>query len=218
VYLSTTGKTVIIYIDPSNAPLAGITESMRDRRTAEFVEALSNQGIEIVGGTETAVLLNLRHLATKAGTLARGQATLISALEELRAVRIDVEAGDLAYINGQNVDSHAISRALESGTPAVCRALQSIEYFELFDGIDKARSFIYNDRVDTSDENGRWLNEQLRQGAERDLQAAGLLSGRPDYADFLDAKPEVAPPDLPAPFRTSDTAWVSPFDVDGGDF
>ena len=206
---------MIVYPDPNHAPLQNVPTAMRERRLHELAQRLEDSGIILMGGTDTVVYLNLRELARKNGTIQHAQVALIAALGELRAVRVDVEASDVAYIIGNSIDAHAISRAIESGATPVCRALQSIEPDEIFSGIERALAHIYNDRVDESTDDGRWLGDQLRQGAAADLVSSGLIKGdaTESYRQFLEPKPEVLP-ELPASFQAEVKPWKSPFDLD----
>lgn len=206
---------MICFIDKDNAPLKDVTPSMLDRRTNELAQQLESEGIQLTGGGDGFVTLGLRQLALKNGSIERGQVTLIAALEGLCVVRVDIEPADVGYIIGNSVDSVAISHALASGVEPVCRALQNVEISEIFDGFDRARNFIYSDRVDTSTADGSWVAEQLQRGAESELQRAGLLPGATNYADFLEPRYEAEPHELPPSFQTAPEGWRSPFDVDG---
>jgi hypothetical protein len=182
---------------------------MRDRRLVEFAESLAGQGVEITGGNDTVVLLNLRHLATKNGSISRGQAALYSALETLHALRVDVEEMDVAYILGNNMISHAIARGLESGIPALSKLLTSIAPEELFANLELASAFIFEDR-----HSNPAVQAQLNDAARRDLFAAGLLdSPTESHRDWMQVN-EPAPPPLPREFQTNPLPWRSPFDTD----
>jgi hypothetical protein len=187
---------MLAFIDKSNAPLGGTSESMQERTTAEFVGKLSNIGVEIVGGAEGVVYLNLRNLAVRNGSIQAGQHALMQALGELRAVRVDCEAMDCGYVLGQGIQAHSIARAIESGIEPVCRALQVIAPDELFTGFDRAWDFICSDSftVDRNadgnpDEGSLWVQEQLSLRAEQDLHAHGLIDGPKDRS-WMNAPPD----------------------------
>jgi hypothetical protein len=178
---------MICFIDPQQAPLRNVPSALQERKITELAQSLSERGIQLVGGDEDRVYLNLRGLALANGSIERGQQTLYAALEELACVRIDCEAQDAGYVLGQGIVAHSISRALESGTPAVVSLLTCIEPHELFTNLDRAWTYICGDGIvlrrgsdGSADPNSAWLQEQLRMGAENDLRAHGLLDGPAD--------------------------------------
>jgi hypothetical protein len=178
---------LICFIDPQQAPLRNVPSALQERKITELAQSLSERGINLVGGDEDRVFLNLRNLSLAAGSIERGQQTLYAALEELACVRADCEVQDIGYVLGQGIVAHSISRALESGTPAVVSLLTCIEPHELFGNLDRAWTHICGDGIvlqrgsdGNVDPNSAWLQEQLRVGAENDLIAHGLLDGRED--------------------------------------
>jgi hypothetical protein len=182
---------------------------MRERRFNELSNQLAESGVQIVGGDDNVVLLNLRNLAAQNGSIQRGQAALYEVLQALRAVRVDVEPGDLAYLWGNNVESHAIARGLESGVQALVNMLTSIEPDEVFDRLGQAAAFIYTDHID--DDRARGI---LNIAASNDLAAHGFVdSGWETYRDGLDWK-DPEPREIPAEFQQSVRPYRSPFDTD----
>ncbi len=181
---------------------------MRERRTAEFIEQLAADGVQITGGDDNVVLISLRNLALANGSRERGQAALYSALNTLRAVRIDIEPQDVHYIFGQNVISQAIARGLESGIPGLVSLLTSVEPDELYDRLEAASAFIFNDHAPDNQQ----VRDYLERGAEQDLYNSGLTAAPIRYVDPPDpyaAKPNTFwEPDEVKP-------WKSPFDFDG---
>lgn len=198
-----------IYIDPARAPLKGVSPNMMERRSNEMIASLAERGIVAVGFGPTHIEVNLRELAEKNGTARRGQAALVAALDELGCDRVDVEPGDVAYVRGsQDVISHAISRGMESNIAGLTTALTNITPDELFEGLDKAEAFIYNDKAPVPE-----LNDYLRAGAESDLRANGLISrDTTDPYQFLE--PTVEPEPEPGPWETTPMPYKSPWDLD----
>jgi hypothetical protein len=207
---------VIAFINQSDAPLANVPPSMRDRRFNELREQLSSLGIELVGGNESAIALNLRNLATRSGSLSRGQANLYATLCELRAERIDCEPADIGYLTGHDVFSVGISRGLESGNPAIVRLLTSIQPDELFTNLREAEGVLVNDKFTGDTPDSRWVQEQLNAGARADLVAHGLLPDAGNPYDVLQPPAEHTMPQMPSWYTDNNaTAWKSPFDFDG---
>jgi len=187
---------MLIHIDKSNTPLGGTTEALMERAQTEFINNLSTLGVDLTGGDGGSVVFaNLKNLSVRNGSLQAGQQALMQALSELRAVRVDTEPMDCNYILGPGIPGHSIARALEAGIEPVCRMLQVIAPDELFDGFDRAWTYICNDRTvlqhgadGSVDPNAAWLEEQLRAGAERDLRAHGLLDGPADVSSWMEPK------------------------------
>lgn len=204
---------MIVYPDPYNAPLRDVPEAMRERRFVALHQQLRDQGIEIVTGSDTVVVLNLRNIAVANGSIERGREVLYAALEGLRAVRVDLEVGDIAYILGNNFISHAVARGLQSAVPQLVHLLTSIVPDELFDNLEKASAFVFNDRFE--DER---VQATLNDGARRDLFQHGLVeSPHEGYRDGLHwQQPE--PPPLPREFQQDVAPWKNPFDNDEGLF
>lgn len=181
---------MIAYIDPYRAPLRDVPAAMQPRRMEELSQRLEQRGIVIVGGDNDRIFLNLRNLAITNGSLDRGQQAIYAALEELACIRVDCETQDIGYLHGQNVESHAIARGLEAGVPTLISLLTSIEPSELFENLNKASAFIYQDRA--SDD----VHERLKAGAAGDLLRSGLIGESAGdinalrYAEFLESPPD----------------------------
>ena len=107
---------------------------------------------------------------TGAAASKKGQAALYSALELLRAVRVDLEPVDISYILGNNFISHGIARGLESSISPLVLLLTSLEPDELFSNLEQASAFVMSDRH--PDEN---VQNRLNQAARWDLFSQGLL-------------------------------------------
>ena len=198
-----------IYIDPTRAPLRGVSANMQERRLKDKLKELSDRGIEFIGGQGSYIEVNLRNLAEANGTAQRGQAVLMSTLDEIGCDRIDVSPGDVQYLYGnRDVMSHAVARGLESDIPAIKDALTNIAPDELYDNLDKSSAFIYQDATGSPE-----LTEYLKAGAEADLRQQGLISGDTTnpYA-FLEPPVEKEP--APGPWETSPLDYKSPFDRD----
>lgn len=198
---------MLIYPDPSNGPLGHVPVAMQERRFLELRAHLAEQGIQIVDGNETVVVLNLRNLAAANGTIARGQQALYAALESLNTVRVDCEPQDVQYCCGNNVLSHGVARGLEAGVPTLVQLLTAIQPDELFANLERATDFICNDRFVDND----GVQEQLNRGAEDDLYRAGLIAAPIKYVEppdpyALNANTCWEPADV--------LPWRSPFDPD----
>jgi hypothetical protein len=183
---------MIAFIDPYRAPLRDVPSALHERKLNELAQSLSGRGINLVGGDEDRVFLNLRNLAIANGSLERGQQTLYAALEELACVRVDVEIADVGYLEGQTIESHAIARGLEAGVPTLVSLLTSISPEELFTNLTKASAFIYNDRVS---DNG--VHQQLMAGAAGDLLRSGLIGESAGDVNALTYRDFLEPPQDP---------------------
>jgi hypothetical protein len=183
---------MIAFIDPHRAPLANVPSALQERKLTELAQSLSERGINLVGGDEDRVFLNLRNLALANGSLERGQQALYAALEELACVRVDVELADITYLLGSNVESLAVTRGLEAGVPTLVRLLTSIEPSELFENLDKATAFIYQDRA--TDEG---VHQQLMAGAAGDLLRSGIIGESVHDINALGYDQWLTPPEDP---------------------
>ena len=182
---------------------------MQERRANQLIAQLAERGIVVVGSGPSHIEVNLRELAAKNGTAERGKAALIETLDLLGCDRVDTEPGDIAYLRGgQDVIGHAISRGLESDIAPLKDALTSVSPDELFDGLDKAESFIWNDKSPSPE-----FMDFLKSGAETDLRHHGIMSGPTgDPYAFLQPTPEPEPPK--SPWESDPLPYRSPFDRD----
>lgn len=202
---------MFIFFDPNNAPFRDVPAPMIERAVSDLADHLREQGITLFGESHVnAVRVSLRNLAATLG-LERGRQAVYMMLENLRAVRVDLDAADVQHLLGANVLSHAVSRGMESGVQPLLRLLTNISPDELYDNLDRATGFVLNDQLDPR------IEGIVKSAATLDLIEHGLLEGAPDesYRAGLEPRQEPEPAPLPREFQTSARPYRSAFDRDG---
>lgn len=182
----------------------------------ELTENLAARGVEIVGGGDGVVVLNLRNLIPANGTVDSAKFELMQILRELQADGVTFEASDPEYILGKGITAHMLGRGIESSLPGLQRILSDIPINEheigenvvpIFDRLDEATLYAATDRIPEGAN-----EEMIRRHATYDLYSAGLIDHVDDrYRDFLEPVIEEPPP-LPPEFQTSPKPYKSIFD------
>jgi hypothetical protein len=219
---TTTGETMHVNISPSKAPLAKYDSlTLKQIKMDELTRSLAQRGVEIIGGGGTVIELNLRGLVEASGTVRNAQRTLMQTLQELGADAVSLTPADIDYMGMRDAFSFGVMRGLESGVPAIVEQLTDIpisedcfgdEALPIFDRISDAQAFVTNDSTGNAE-----LDEHLRNCAAADMRLHGVVPADDydGYHDFLEPKPDVEPPPLPAGFQTSPRSYRSPFDEGG---
>lgn len=200
-----------VYINQENAPLKGVPNSLKERKTQEWLAQAQAQGINVTGagadqngdGTVSPwITLDISQMA-KHDLPQRYRPALLQFLEQNAAERVDVESADILTLYAHpshDAVSYSVGARLRDQDPDMTATLTALHPDEIYEALGNAIDLATTDGLNPGlDEGERFVQEMRNEQHLLEAATNGVIDANEPTADdlwesygarFTDAEPQ----------------------------